>query len=154
MWTIEPQFVTEICDLKIESQTFVSHFSDVSTEEARRHGDDDDEGFHEHQSPHHEKKEKKKVHFRNTVIEISKELNETDSGTSHSSEHREYRDVRDRKMTGLGARLQSEDDHKQSLDVERHSGRSHRKHRRSSFNPDGHHSEHHRRRNSMPASAN
>ena len=153
MWTIEPQFVTEICDLKIESQTFVSHFSDISTEDDRGHNDDD-EGFHEHHSPHHEKKEKKKVHFRNTVIEITKELNETDSGTSHSSEHREYRDIRQRKMTGLGSRRQSEDSHKPSLDVERHSGKSHRKHRRASFNPDGHHSEHHRRRNSVPSSSN
>ena len=145
MWTIEPQFLTEICDLKIESQTFVSHFSDISYEEDVKH-EDYDEGFHDshsNQEPEqNEKKVKKSVHFRNTVIDIGKQLNESDSGNSQSSEHREYRDVRQRKMTGLGDRgHHAQDDHHHH-----HEGKSHRKQRRASFNPDGHHAEHHKRR--------
>ena len=78
MWTIEPQFITEICDLKIEGQTLITNFSDITNEEAghsQQNVDDLDEGFHDHVPKvdygGQEKKEKKKVHFRNTVIEIA-----------------------------------------------------------------------------------
>ena len=167
MWTIEPQFITEICDLKIEGQSFVSHYSNSSTAGEGKH--EEDEGFHDNNSnhelvPNHEKKKpKKSVHFRNTVIEISKELNGSDSGNSHTSEHREYRDVRERKMTGLGERRHHHDHHEHHHHHHHHhhehhgegghshSAKSHRKHRRPSFNPDGHHADHHHhRRNSVP----
>ena len=158
MWTIEPQFLTEICDLKIESQTFVTHFSDISAEDDIKH-EDYDEGFHENNfnhdhehGAHHDKKIKKSVHFRNTVIDIRRQMDQSDSGHSQSSEHREYRDVRQRKMTGLGDRHHDHDHqrgHHGSHHLhqqDHHSAKSHRKHRRASFNLEGHHSEHHRRR--------
>ena len=70
MWTIDPQFLTEICDLKVESQTFVSHFSDISNEEDVKH-EDYDEGFHDSHSnqehdheAHNEKKIKKETKKR------------------------------------------------------------------------------------------
>ena len=110
MWTIDPQFLTEICDLKIESQTFVSHFSDGSNEEVVKH-EDYDEGDHDSHSnqehdheAHNEKKIKKSGNFRNTVLDIGQQMNESDSGNSQSSEHKEYRAVRQRKMTGMGDR--------------------------------------------------
>ena len=153
MWTIDPQFLTEICDLKIESQTFVSHFSDVSNEEDVKH-EDFDEGFHDShtnqdhdQDAQNEKKVKKSVHFRNTVIDIGQHMNESDSGNSQSSEHKEYRAVRQRKMTGLGDRGHHyHDDHHHHHLEGGHSGKSHRKQRRASFIPDGHHSGPHKRR--------
>ena len=145
MWTVEPQFLTELCDLKIETQTSVTHYltNEENMEQLEPHLEDD-EGFHEHHTEdisRTEKKEKKKVHFRNTVLEIGQHVEEFDSG--HSSEHRDYRDVHQRKMTGLGERHDSHQDG-------RHSSRSHKKHRRHSFNPEqgGHRRSH--RRNSEP----
>ena len=147
MWTIEPQFITEICDLKIESQTQLTNFSNITNEEAshsQQNVGDLDEGFHDHEPKGdpagQERKEKKKVHFRNTVIEIAKQMNETDSGASQASEHKEYKDLRERKLTGLG----------RPSDDDKLSAKSHKKHRRPSFNQDSKSHSHHRRRNSEP----
>ena len=137
MWTVEPQFSTELCDLKIESQTSVTHHLNPPDTEEDHHQD----------ISHHEKKEKKKVHFRNTILEIGKHVEEFESESSHSGDHREFRDFHERKLTGVGDRLHSQNDG-------RHSSRSHRKHRRHSFNPEvgggggGHKRSH--RRNSQP----
>ena len=156
MWTLEPQFLTELCDLKIETQSSVTHHL-TNTEENVDHLEDD-EGFHDHHSDEvqrSEKREKKKVHFKNTVLEIGQHVEEFDSGNSHSSDHREYRDVHERKMTGLGGRHHSIEDGRHSSrshrnEDGRHSSRSHKKHRRHSFNPEpgGHRRSH--RRNSEP----
>ena len=148
MWTLEPQFSTELCDLKIETQTSVTHHLNPadSVEDHHHQHQDHDEAVHEDLSQH-EKKEKKKVHFRNTVLEIGKHVEEFESERLPSGEQREFRDIHDRKMTGVGNRLHSQDDGS-------HSSRSHRKHRRHSFNPEvgggggGHKRSH--RRNSQP----
>ena len=151
MWTLEPQFSTELCDLKIETQTSVTHHlnpPDTGEDHDHHHKHQDQaEAPHEDRS-HQEKKEKKKVHFRNTILEIGKHVEEFESdNNSHGEHHREYRDVHERKMTGVGDRLHSQAEG-------RHSSRSHKKHRRHSFNPEvggggrGHKRSH--RRNSQP----
>ena len=136
LWTIEPQFITELCDLKIESQSFVTHFSE---EEDRKRSEDNttienhsEDEHHHHHHHHHHGKEKKKVQFRNTVVDIDEQLSEDVGGFDHQGE---YKDFHERKMTGIGGR---------------HSAKSHKKHRRASFNPDGHFHEgdHHKRRSS------
>merc|ERR1712117_630565 len=86
---------------------------------------------HEHMDGNEHPKREKKVHFRNTVVEISKELGESESSFLKD---KEYKDIRDRKMTGVGTRHH----HEEHQDDGRHSARSHGDHH------------HHRRRNSEP----
>ena len=133
LWTIEPQFFTDLCDLKIETQTFVTHLDEerkTSEDNTTVENHSDPEDHHHHHHNHHGK-EKKKVQFRNTVVDIDDKLAADVGG---AVDHVEYKDVHQRKMTGLGDR--------------RLSAASHKKHRRPSFNPDVKSRETDKRRNS------
>ena len=132
MWNIEPEFVTELCDIKIEGPRSVPHFNDnhvndktIVLEDKRETPglEDMDEGFHETNSDKELliNENKKKVQFRNTVIEIGK-VSESRTNSGHSGhskgsedEHQLYKDSHKRKSTGRESKLEGRKDKKEQL---------------------------------------
>ena len=118
MWNLEPEFVTELCDLKMEGPRSVPQFNKnnvngktVILEEKHdaKDSEDIDEGFQETNSDKElllNENKQKKVQFRNTVIEIGRQIaSRTDSGHSANSELRVHKDPHTRKSTGRDSRL-------------------------------------------------
>ena len=121
MWNLEPEFVTELCDLKIEGSRSVPQFNEnlvddktmiIEERPEPKYFEEMDEGFHETNSDKElllNENKRKKVQFRNTVIEIDSKIeSRTDSGLSRNSgkdELKVHRDPHKRKSTGSESRL-------------------------------------------------
>ena len=119
MWSVEPEFLTELCDLKIEGSRIIPRLneSDEKSESLDfknelKKLEELDEGFHETQSDKEpllkeNMKQPKRVQFRSTVIEIGRHLDprRAYSSLSRKNEKTDHQDVKKRKVTGRESRL-------------------------------------------------
>lgn len=125
LWTLEPQFCTELCDIVIDKQQQQpSNVAEHADQPAVQSGElaDIDSGFYEHSARSEETRDternKKRVQFRNTVVNISEagagsgeerhkvgagsgeERHKTGAGRGEEH-HGHHQNLQDRQSTGV-----------------------------------------------------